>query len=60
MLIEREGIGRSHHEAPEIDGVIYVPDTLKVGNFETVTIREALGVDLKAEVRKPDHWREDG
>ena len=60
VLIEREGIGRSHHEAPEIDGVIYVPDTLKVGNFETVTIREALGVDLKAEVRKPDHWREDG
>ena len=48
VLIESQGIGRSHREAPEIDGLIYVPDTLEVGSFETVTVEEALGVDLKA------------
>ena len=50
VLIESQGIARSHREAPEIDGLIHVPDTLKVGSFETVVIREALGVDLKAEI----------
>lgn len=50
VLIESKGIARSHREAPEIDGLIHVPDTLKVGSFETVVIREALGVDLKAEI----------
>ena len=48
VLIESQGIGRSHREAPEIDGLIYVPNTLEVGSFETVTVEEALGVDLKA------------
>ena len=48
VLIESQGTGRSHREAPEIDGLIYVPNTLEVGSFETVTIEEALGVDLKA------------
>ena len=51
VLIESQGIARSHREAPEIDGLIHVPDTLKAGSFETVVIREALGVDLKAEIR---------
>ncbi len=50
VLTESQGIARSHREAPEIDGLIHVPDTLKVGSFETVVIREALGVDLKAEI----------
>ena len=27
---------------------IYVPNNLEVGSFETVTVEEALGVDLKA------------
>ena len=48
VLIESQGTGRSHREAPEIDGLIYVPNTLEVGSFETVTVEEALGVDLKA------------
>ena len=54
VLIESQGIARSHREAPEIDGLIHVPDTLKVGSFETVVIREALGVDLKAEIHDFD------
>ena len=50
VLVESEGIARSHREAPEIDGVIVVPDELESGSFESVVIREAVGIDLKAEV----------
>ncbi len=59
VLIESKGIARSHREAPEIDGLIHVPGSLKVGSFETVVIREALGVDLKAEVHDSDYWGSD-
>ena len=37
------GIGRSVREAPEIDGIINVPDTLPVGEFADVEIVDALG-----------------
>ena len=50
VLVESSGVARSHREAPEIDGLIIVSDNLKVGSFETVTIQEAFGTDLKAEV----------
>ena len=55
VLIESRGVGRSHREAPEIDGLIYVPDALEVGSFEAVTIEEALGVDLKAQLGDFDY-----
>jgi len=48
VLIDEIGQGRSHREAPEIDGVILVPHTLRVGTFAQVTVTEAAGPDLVA------------
>ena len=48
VLVDRPGIGRSHREAPEIDGVVLVDPSLVVGSFADVTIADALGSDLIA------------
>jgi len=48
VLVDQKGLARSHREAPEIDGIIEVPDTLAVGEFATVEIVEANGPDLTA------------
>jgi ribosomal protein S12 methylthiotransferase len=48
VLVDEPGIGRSHREAPEIDGVIRVRDDLAVGRFATVTVTGAEGPDLDA------------
>ena len=48
VLVDERGVGRSHHEAPEIDGVIHVGDDLTVGEFHEVNIINALGPDLVA------------
>ena len=48
VLIDERGVGRSHHEAPEIDGVIHVADGEIVGEFHDVEIVNALGPDLVA------------
>jgi len=48
VLVDEAGVGRSHREAPEIDGVIHVPDTLPVGTFQTVRVTGVRGVDLEA------------
>ena len=49
VLVDERGVARSHHEAPEIDGVIHVADDLAVGQFFNVNIVNALGPDLVAE-----------
>ena len=49
VLVDEVGVGRSHREAPEIDGVVEVPATLSVGDFHRVTVRSALGPDLSAD-----------
>jgi ribosomal protein S12 methylthiotransferase len=49
VLVDAPGVGRSHREAPEIDGVVQLPDTLAVGTFQTVRVVGALGPDLEAE-----------
>lgn len=49
VLVDATGVGRSHREAPEIDGIIEVPDELEVGSFATVTVTAARGPDLVAE-----------
>lgn len=49
VLIDEPGVGRSHREAPEIDGIVEVPETLAVGEFHTVTVRSALGPDITAD-----------
>ncbi len=46
VLVDEPGVARSHHEAPEIDGVIHVSGDLAVGEFHTVQIVNALGPDL--------------
>jgi ribosomal protein S12 methylthiotransferase len=49
VLVDDHGVGRSHREAPEIDGVVHVPDSLEVGTFAFVTVTAALGPDLTAD-----------
>jgi ribosomal protein S12 methylthiotransferase len=51
VLVDTPGIGRSHREAPEIDGIVQVPDFLAVGGVHEVQVVDALGPDLVAEVR---------
>jgi ribosomal protein S12 methylthiotransferase len=48
VLVDAVGIGRSHREAPEIDGVVHVRHDLRVGEFAEVSIVGALGPDLLA------------
>ncbi|CAN5189663.1 30S ribosomal protein S12 methylthiotransferase RimO [soil metagenome] len=48
VLVDLPGVGRSHREAPEIDGVIAVPESLHVATFATLTVTAATGPDLDA------------
>ncbi len=48
VLVDQPGIARSHREAPEIDGLIHVPDHLAPGSFVTVTVTAGIGPDLEA------------
>jgi tRNA A37 methylthiotransferase MiaB len=48
VLIDEIGVARSHREAPEIDGVVHVSETLSVATFVEVEIADALGPDLVA------------
>ena len=49
VLVDRTGAARGHREAPEIDGVVRVPDSLAVGELHDVVVVDALGPDLVAE-----------
>jgi ribosomal protein S12 methylthiotransferase len=49
VLVDAPGVARSHREAPEIDGIISVPEHLAVGAIEAVRITGAAGPDLEAE-----------
>ena len=48
VLIDRPGRARSTREAPEIDGVIVVPEHLEAGTMVEVEIVAAIGTDLEA------------
>lgn len=48
VLVDEVGVARSVREAPEIDGVIEVPQHLAVGQFHEVVIVDAQGPDLVA------------
>lgn len=54
VLVDSTGVGRSHREAPEIDGVIHVSETLEVGSFVSIEIANAFGPDLLAVGAAPD------
>jgi ribosomal protein S12 methylthiotransferase len=47
VLVDRPGVARSTREAPEIDGIIEVPDHLAAGTFVEVEIVGAMGPDLE-------------
>ena len=49
VLVDDVGIGRTHWEAPSIDGIVHVSRDLPVGQFATVLIVDAMGPDLVAE-----------
>ena len=49
MLVDTPGVGRSHREAPEIDGIVHVSRALTAGELVDVTIVDALGPDLVAD-----------
>ena len=49
VLVDAPGEARSYREAPEIDGIVAVPDHLEVGRFADVVVCGADGPDLVAE-----------
>ena len=49
VLVDSPGVGRTHREAPQIDGVVRVPERLPVGETATVVVTGAEGPDLEAE-----------
>jgi ribosomal protein S12 methylthiotransferase len=48
VLVDSPGEGRTHREAPEIDGVVRVPEALEAGTFAGLTVTGVAGVDLEA------------
>jgi ribosomal protein S12 methylthiotransferase len=48
VLVDAPGVGRSHREAPEIDGVVHLPADLAAGAIATVCVQAAIGPDLVA------------
>jgi ribosomal protein S12 methylthiotransferase len=54
VLVDAVGVGRSHREAPEIDGIVHVAGELVVGEFADVDIVDALGPDLVAAGAAPE------
>jgi ribosomal protein S12 methylthiotransferase len=48
VLVDSPGRGRTHREAPEIDGIVQVPAALVPGTFVEVEVVDALGPDLVA------------
>jgi ribosomal protein S12 methylthiotransferase len=49
VLVDAPGVGRSHRETPEIDGIVEVPESLPAGDFHIVTVTGAFGPDIVAE-----------
>ena len=49
VLVDEPGSARSHREAPEIDGIVRVPDDLEPGRWVDVMVTAAAGPDLEAE-----------
>ncbi len=47
VLIDAPGVGRSVRECPEIDGIVIVDPTLRVGSFAEVEIVASHGTDVE-------------
>ena len=48
VLVDEAGVARSHREAPEIDGLVHVPEDLAVGEMHRVRVVHSEGPDLHA------------
>lgn len=48
VLVDEPGAGRTHREAPEIDGVVIVPTDLAVGSIVDVVVVSAEGPEVHA------------
>ena len=48
VLVEEPGVGRTHWDAPEIDGSVHIDESIPVGTFADVTIGDWRGYDLVA------------
>jgi ribosomal protein S12 methylthiotransferase len=48
VLVDTAGVGRTHREAPEIDGIVTVPGHLEPGTLADLTVVGAAGPDLEA------------
>ena len=48
VLVDSRGVARSSREAPEIDGIVHVPEDLPVGSFAKVEVVGVEGPDLFA------------
>jgi ribosomal protein S12 methylthiotransferase len=53
VLVDGPGVGRTHREAPEIDGIVHIPEGLAAGTLVDVVATGAAGPDLWAEVAGP-------
>jgi ribosomal protein S12 methylthiotransferase len=60
VLVDTPGVGRSHREAPEIDGIVHVDLALEPGALVAVDIVDALGPDLVAAGVSADTLEADG
>ena len=50
VLVDSHRVGRTYREAPEIDGVVSVPDSCQVGEFTDLIVKGSLGPDLEADL----------
>ena len=59
VLVEEPGVARGEADAPDIDGRVYVPPGLAVGEFAAVTISGFHDYDLLAlpAGEKPTEWK---
>jgi ribosomal protein S12 methylthiotransferase len=59
VLVEEPGVARGEADAPDIDGRVYVPRTLPVGEFAEVTITDFRDYDLLAlpKGQKPKEYK---
>ena len=48
VLVDAPGVGRTHREAPEIDGIVLLPEALETGSIVDIEIANAIGPDLVA------------
>ena len=48
VLVEKPGVARTEMDAPDIDGTVFVDDSLPVGEFANITVGDWRGYDLVA------------